>query len=216
MARQLLIHLCEHCFVWRSTVKHLILRSLTAAALFSSPVAASATVVIVDAKANSTSGGTSKDTGLTFATGQQFRITSSTNDLWSSGALPRFSDANGIVFRLAVAGDDSGQAPGTQIGSSTFGNYTQGNLSARYGSLVADLGNNTFQLLGANGVFVSQGGPLKLAYFDSNSGDNSGFITFNITAVPEPATWALMLVGFGMIGFGLRSRRKQAVRVTYA
>ncbi|MBX9665319.1 MAG: hypothetical protein K5Q19_18510 [Novosphingobium sp.] len=25
-----------------------------------------------------------------------------------------------------------------------------------------------------------------------------------------------MLVGFGMIGFGLRSRRKQAVRVTYA
>jgi len=25
-----------------------------------------------------------------------------------------------------------------------------------------------------------------------------------------------MLAGFGMIGFGLRSRRKQAVRVTYA
>ena len=35
-------------------------------------------------------------------------------------------------------------------------------------------------------------------------------------AVPEPATWAMMIMGFAMIGFGLRSRRKQSVRVTYA
>jgi hypothetical protein len=154
-------------------------------------------------------------TGLTFAPGQQFKITSSTNDLWSSGELPRFSDANGIVYRLAVAGDDSGKAPGTQIGAN-FGNYTQGNLTALYGSLVADLGGGQYQLLGANGVFTSNGGPLNLAYFDSNNYDNTGSITFEISAVPEPVTWAMMLVGFGMIGFGLRSRRKQSVRVTYA
>ncbi|WP_292948328.1 choice-of-anchor E domain-containing protein [Novosphingobium sp.] len=41
-------------------------------------------------------------------------------------------------------------------------------------------------------------------------------LTYNYTAVPEPATWAMMIAGFAMIGFGLRSRRKQAVRVTYA
>ena len=35
-------------------------------------------------------------------------------------------------------------------------------------------------------------------------------------AVPEPATWAMMLMGFGMVGFGLRNRRKPTVRVTYA
>ena len=29
-------------------------------------------------------------------------------------------------------------------------------------------------------------------------------------AVPEPSTWAMMLVGFGAIGFASRSRRKQA------
>ena len=34
--------------------------------------------------------------------------------------------------------------------------------------------------------------------------------------VPEPATWAMMLLGFGMAGFGLRSRRKAPVSVTYA
>lgn len=30
---------------------------------------------------------------------------------------------------------------------------------------------------------------------------------FTINAVPEPATWALMLLGFGAIGFGMRRRR---------
>ena len=35
-------------------------------------------------------------------------------------------------------------------------------------------------------------------------------------AVPEPATWAMMLMGFGMAGFGLRRRRKPTVSVNYA
>jgi PEP-CTERM motif len=35
-----------------------------------------------------------------------------------------------------------------------------------------------------------------------------------VPAVPEPATWAMMLVGFGAVGFALR--RRQSVRVTYA
>ena len=34
--------------------------------------------------------------------------------------------------------------------------------------------------------------------------------------VPEPATWAMMLAGFGLVGFGLRGSREQAGRVTYA
>jgi hypothetical protein len=34
-------------------------------------------------------------------------------------------------------------------------------------------------------------------------------------SVPEPATWAMMLVGFGLVGAGMR-RRRQSVRVTYA
>ena len=51
-----------------------------------------------------------------------------------------------------------------------------------------------------------------------NTSYNGTFVPANfvLTAVPEPATWAMMLAGFGMIGFGLRSRRKQAARVTYA
>jgi len=39
-----------------------------------------------------------------------------------------------------------------------------------------------------------------------------------VAAVPEPATWAMMLVGFGMIGATARYRRRRTVstRVSYA
>jgi hypothetical protein len=35
--------------------------------------------------------------------------------------------------------------------------------------------------------------------------------SFTLTAVPEPATWALMMVGAGCIGAGLRMRRKESM-----
>lgn len=47
---------------------------------------------------------------------------------------------------------------------------------------------------------------------------NNAFETdnFAINAVPEPATWAMMLLGFGAIGFGMRRRRSDTVRVRFA
>ena len=37
--------------------------------------------------------------------------------------------------------------------------------------------------------------------------DNLTFGAADVGAVPEPGTWAMMLLGFGAIGFGLRRRR---------
>jgi hypothetical protein len=37
-----------------------------------------------------------------------------------------------------------------------------------------------------------------------------------VNGVPEPATWAMMLVGFGIIGAGMRRKQRQAVRYNFA
>lgn len=38
----------------------------------------------------------------------------------------------------------------------------------------------------------------------------------DVGAVPEPATWAMMLAGFGMVGFAMRRRSPTRMRVSYA
>ncbi|MEP3226766.1 MAG: PEPxxWA-CTERM sorting domain-containing protein [Parasphingorhabdus sp.] len=57
--------------------------------------------------------------------------------------------------------------------------------------------------------------------FDMSGGPEVGFdaLSFgiaNVAAVPEPATWAFMIFGFGAIGGALRRNRKANVKVSYA
>ncbi|MBA4748737.1 MAG: PEPxxWA-CTERM sorting domain-containing protein [Sphingopyxis sp.] len=62
-------------------------------------------------------------------------------------------------------------------------------------------------------------GSLKLA-FGTTSRDNIGPLLDNVSlsigAVPEPATWAMMIMGFGLIGSALRSRKPATVRFATA
>jgi PEP-CTERM motif len=50
-----------------------------------------------------------------------------------------------------------------------------------------------------------------VGFFISDNGsrlDNVGGVSLRITAVPEPATWALMISGFGLAGVALRRRQR--------
>lgn len=44
-----------------------------------------------------------------------------------------------------------------------------------------------------------------IADAQSSFGDNAGGVSLAISAVPETATWMMMLAGFGMMGFALRA-----------
>ncbi len=166
--------------------------------------AGQSSIFVVNAINNTSNGGLPVDT-LLLTAGQQFSISSSTDDLWSAGSLPRFADGNGLIItRLATAGDDSGQAVGTLIGD-VFGSFTQGNLTAPFASLAGLIAGN-YQALGANGTFTAaQTGTLGLVFWDQFSGDNFGNITFTVSVpgVITPGVGNLAIrSSAGLISYG--------------
>lgn len=50
------------------------------------------------------------------------------------------------------------------------------------------------------------GDPDKL-YFAAGIGDEEHGLFGRFTAVPEPAEWAMLLTGFGMVGVAMRRRK---------
>lgn len=70
-----------------------------------------------------------------------------------------------------------------------------------------------------NGRLIVNGEGTAITGFRLASSQNSFEIDdiAGVAAVPEPATWAMMLFGFGAVGFGMRRRKgKEKLRVRYA
>lgn len=195
----------------------LSLKQITAAVaittLASMASVASAQTFVVKAFENSTSGGVGMSTVFLNA-GQSFSVSVGATDLWNAGALPRWSNADGLTGSLLYGSGTDAEVPvyanGTQIGGN-FGMWTQNGLSAAYGTLVGQFGSGSFFSIGTNYAGVaSAADTLKLFYFDSNNGDNSGSVMATIkavSAVPEPETFAMLLVGLGLMGAIARRRK---------
>ena len=91
------------------------------------------------------------------------------------------------------------------IGQSMANGCTYGSFGSCYGGPSGD-----FNLFANNPA-----APTGSYYFQlTTNGDTLDVTSILPAAVPEPATWAMMLGGMGMIGFAVR--RRQTVRVTYA
>lgn len=55
--------------------------------------------------------------------------------------------------------------------------------------------------------FVGSGSPTTLAFNSQNAGSwGAALDNVSVSAVPEPANWAMMLLGFGLIGGAMRRR----------
>jgi len=185
--------------------------------------AAQASTVVVDARLNSSTGGVGADAGF-LNSGQSFSVSVALTDLWNAGALPRWSNANGLTGPnlIATGSDDSGQPVGTIIGTATS-LWTQGTLTAPFGSLVGRIGSGNFFLIGTSFSGIAPAaGELNLFYWDQNASDNTQFVTATVTTgvsgVPEPSTWAMMILGFAGIGFMAyrRSRKSSAMALSAA
>ncbi len=69
--------------------------------------------------------------------------------------------------------------------------------------------------MGGSGTafLTNPGGDFGLPGNRLDTGENAGYAVFGVAGVPEPATWAVMIVGMGLAGAALRRRN---VRLTAA
>ncbi|GAA0867063.1 hypothetical protein GCM10009115_33470 [Sphingopyxis soli] len=151
-------------------------------------------------------------------------ITSIQNFLFNAGDLVTFSFDVGGAQRGSVA--DNFQAilfldPSLVSGLTGTG-LTSTGLGSNANSVFSSVsipGSTAFTTSSIS--FIATGaGSLKMA-FGTTSADNIGPLLDNVrldvSAVPEPATWAMMLLGLGFVGGAMRARRrKQNVAVRYA
>lgn len=123
----------------------------------------------------------------------------------------------------------NGNSPAGEIQSVlslVTGNYTVNFMLA--GNLRGAAAETTVVAIGNQSITLSPTADQPYTAYSLNFTNASGFLTFtdlptsdqqgnlidNIsvtTGVPEPATWALMIMGFGAVGFSLRGRRKSLV-----
>ena len=131
------------------------------------------------------------------------------NTFFIPGAgTPADSDAT-IAAGYAPNGSWTGNlfSSGASAGSvasnfyNTFGSYVSSNSGAPRAINAGGLNGNVW-LIAAGGI-------------DRNF-DGFKLSQITATAVPEPATWALMILGFGAVGFAMRSRRATVSKVSYA
>ncbi len=104
---------------------------------------------------------------------------------------------------------------------SFFTNSTsQGEQWSIFGSNLLGSYSGSALLSGTNESSANLPGLGDWKYYDFVSTSQSGgknFLLGGLTltaSVPEPATWASMLLGFGLMGFGLRRRRPNRVLAT--
>jgi hypothetical protein len=78
--------------------------------------------------------------------------------------------------------------------------------------MVNGVRTHTLWIANDNDFLPGTAGGNNFYVFGFTDGDLPGFLAQQFGAVPEPATWAMMVMGFGLVGGAMRRRRKVAVR----
>lgn len=147
-----------------------------------------------------------------------------------NGYVDAFSLDGTFERRLVSVGGQVNSPWGLDIAPASFGSLAGDLLVGNFGDgtiSAFDPSTGVFegQLLGPGGVPIVEGdlwalingndaaaGSSQDVYFTAGVQDESQGLFGAISAAPEPDAWALMLVGFGVMGASLRSHRRRQVR----
>ena len=119
-----------------------------------------------------------------------------------TGASFNYTSAPTLFTLLITFTQPTGTA-----GANTFSSTITGSVSGDgIGGVFVNFDNTAH-------AFTSNAGPflVSLNDFSISAGSVGTPITGQINAVPEPATWGMMLLGFAGIGMALRRRRRPAL-----
>ena len=100
---------------------------------------------------------------------------------------------------------------------------TPSSISAAFnGSTIFSLSdpaaNTSYQTFSANVTATSTSTPIAFSFRNDPGFINLDSVSVSSAtpAVPEPATWAMMLVGFGAVSFAMRRKQLKTVRLNFA
>jgi uncharacterized protein (TIGR03118 family) len=146
------------------------------------------------------------------------------------GYVDAFSLNGTFENRIVSEGGPINSPWGLDIAPTSFGKLAGDLLVGNFGDGTISVFNPTTdayegKLLGQNGLPLVEGDLWGLINGNGGSGGNPNDVYFtagvaheadglfgSISAVPEPRTWALMIVGLGLMGASLRTRRSAAAQ----
>lgn len=118
------------------------------------------------------------------------------------------SAATNLLGQTFTATPSGCAAPGNTFGNGSLNPNAFGTNDITFGGACVGLYDSLAQT-----VSTSAGASYTLKFSFSNVGQGPNgfriFATDATAAVPEPATWAMMLLGFGAIGMAMRGRRRR-------
>mgnify|MGYP000327152464 CR=1 FL=1 len=152
--------------------------------------------------------GSTGDAGLTssgsyaFGAGQTLAL----SFLFSGNQRGGASDSFQVRFDLAALNTGTFGYQSSFYGNQTFS--LNGNVAAvTIGSVASGFGPTDFTLF----FTADNAGSATFAFQDLGN-DNVGIVIDNVSlaVVPEPSTWAMLILGFGVVGAAARRRRSLA------
>ena len=216
-------------------IKTAILASIGALGLATTAHATTWASLTSDNFSAGTVSGTIGSVNVTYSGGYNFdNLNGTGTNYWGSVPVP-----NSDIIALSAAGTGviTFSAPVTNV-YIAFDSWNGANVTfsapftiiSQAPQVASYWGSGTFNTFGGNTGFTGSGetaGVLEFAgtftslSFTDSVDENWHGLTVGVdglasNAVPEPATWALMLLGFGMVGYAMRKRGTVRTTLTYA